>query len=194
MKKCEWCGRVSANLHCVLSLGTQYNICDKCNEANNEEICITCGEPIIGQGSIKGKCYGCSQAEYEEKQRKAEEVANGVDSELMDFYSNGVEFTEEDYEKWVTFGQGNFSPEYRKRCRQNWIREKLVEQGGWSPVLVEKNLDAIESLMEKHMSKVIDRKYMIVYYDSKVRKQKIRQFIDHIGNIFIVEKKKSKDI
>lgn len=189
MKKCDWCGRVSQTLYPVMSLGTDYNICDKCKKANDEEICIECGEPIIGQGSIKGKCYGCSQAEYEEKQRKAEEIANGVDGELLSFYTSDVEFTEADYERWVTFGQGNFSPAYMRKCRQNWIREKLVTNGGWSPVLVETNMDAIETLMERHMSKVIEKKYAIVYYDSKNRKQKIRQFVDHIGHIFIIEKK-----
>lgn len=189
MARCDWCDRETDKLYPVTSLGTDYNICESCKKAHDNEVCIKCGETIIGQGSIKGKCYSCFQSEYEEKQRREEELASGVSSELLEYYSSGVEFTEEDYEQWVTFGQGNFTPEYLKRCRQNWLRIKLVEQGGWSPALVEQHLDEIESLMEKHISKVMNRKYLIVYYDGKTSRQKIRQFIDHIGNIFLIEKK-----
>lgn len=188
MKKCEWCGRNSENTHNVMSLGTEYKVCDKCIEASKNEVCIKCGETLTG-GSIKGKCYGCSQEEYEATQRKAEEMANGVDIDLVDFYSNGVEFTEEDYERWVTFGQGNFSPDYMKKCRQNWIKEKLIGQGGWTRELIENNITELESLMEKHMSKIVEKKYSMVYYDGKTKGQKIRQFVDRKGNIFIVERK-----
>ncbi len=189
MNKCDWCGKETEKTYKVSSLGNDYQVCSNCKQANDNEVCIKCGEPITGHGSINGLCYGCSQAKYEEEQRREEEVASGVALELLEAYSNGVEFTEEDYNQWVTFGQGNFTPQYLKQCRQNWLRRKLVDQGGWSKELVESNLDQIEALMEKHISKVLDGRYMLVYYDSKNKKQRIRQFIDHTGNIFIVEKK-----
>lgn len=189
MTKCEWCNSETEKLFKVSSLGTEYNVCKSCYDASEAEICIKCKGPITGHGSIKGLCYGCSQAEYEDKQRKEEELASGVALELLEAYSNGVEITEEDYNHWMTFSQGTFSPAYLKECRQNWLRKKLIEQGGWSSDLVESNLDAIESLMEKHISKVLNGKYMLVYYDPKNTKQRIRQFIDHTGHIFLVEKK-----
>lgn len=188
MSKCEWCGKETDKTMTVTSLGNSYNVCKTCYEANENETCIKCGNPIIGH-SICGLCYGCSQAAYEDKRRHEEELASGVAYELLESYSNGVEFTEDDYNAWVTFGQGNFTPQYLKQCRQNWLRRKLVDQGGWSADLVESNLDAIEALMEKHISKVMNGTYMLVYYDPKKTKQRIRQFIDHTGKIFLVEKK-----
>lgn len=118
MGKCEWCGKKADVLTKVSSLGTAYKICNLCQAAHESDICISCGETIIGDGSIKGRCYACSQADYEERQREAEKIANEV-ADYSDIYSTGIEMTEEDYERWVTFGQGNFTPEYKKRCRQD---------------------------------------------------------------------------
>lgn len=191
MSTCQWCGKEINKTFKVSSLGNQYEVCSKCYQANQDEICIRCGEPITGHGSINGLCYGCSQKDYEEKQRREEELSSGVALELLEAYSTGIELTEDDYNWWVTFGQGNFTPQYLKQCRQNWLRKRLTGDGGWSKELVENNLDAIESLMEKHISKVLDGKYMLIYYDSKNSsgKKRIRQFIDKSGNIFLVEKK-----
>ena len=190
MARCDWCKKSAENMHTVVSLGTTYKVCDKCKSAHDNEVCIECGQPIMGQMSIKGKCQACAQEEYEEKQRKAEEMANGINSEeYMYIYTSGVEFTEEDYERWVTFGQGNFTPEKSRMHKRNWLRKRLVEQGGWSKELVEENLDNIEKLMDKHISKVIDRKYVMVYYDGK-QGTRITQFVDRIGNIFLIDRKK----
>lgn len=187
MGKCAWCGKMATELEKVMSLGNSYNICAKCKEAFDNEECIKCGEQVTGSNSIKGMCYGCSQDEYDEQQRKIEEMANGVASEQIDTYLTEFEFTEADYERWVTFGQGNFSPAYRKKCRHNWIRAKLVGEYGWSAEIVEGSINEIESLLERYMSKVIDKRYKIVYYDPSNKGQRIRQFVDRIGNIFIVE-------
>lgn len=189
MEYCDWCQVQTDKLHKVESLGNTYHVCNRCYAASINEVCILCGEPVVGQMCIKGMCYACSQLEYAERQRKEEELANGVAQELLEAYSNGVEFTEEDFQHWMTFGQGNFTPEKLKQSRLNWLRKKLIEQGGWSTELVEDNLDIIETLMTKYLSKVMDRKYLLVYYDSKNTKQRIRQFVDHIGNIFLIEKK-----
>lgn len=189
MAKCEWCGADTNKTYKVLSLGNAYNVCSKCKTAHDDETCIKCNGPIIGQGSLMGMCYSCAQEIYHEKQLKNEEAANGVALELLEAFDNGVEFTEKDYEEWVTFGQGDVTPAYVKRCRQNWLRMKLVTQGGWSAELVEKHLDDIENLMEKYLSKIMDSKYILVYYDGTNRKQRIREFIDKVGNIYLVEKK-----
>lgn len=189
MKRCEWCGKQSQEVFKVQSLGTEYSVCKSCRTAHQDETCIICGESTSA-GSIKGRCYGCSQADYEERQRKAEEVANGVDMDLFEFYSNGVEFTEQDYNEWVTFSQGDITPEKRKRTRRNWIRKKLLDEGKWTTQMVEENLDDLEYLLERYMAKIINDRYAIAYYDGKNKAQKrIRQFIDHRGNVFIVEKK-----
>lgn len=189
MTNCDWCGAQTSKAHKVMSLGNSYNVCDKCFEAHENEVCIKCGGPIIGQGSLMGLCHGCAQEIYHKQQLKNEEAANGVALELLEAFDNGVEFTEKDYEEWVTFGQGDVTPAYVKRCRQNWLRMKLVTQGGWSAELVESNLEQIEGLMEKYLSKIMDSKYILVYYDGTNRKQRIREFIDKTGNIYLVEKK-----
>ena len=187
MKKCEWCGKPSVKLNQAMSLGTMYSVCDKCFKAHTDEVCIICGDPVVGT-SVKGKCLSCSQEEYEEKQRKAEEMAIGVDSSLLEIYATGVEFTEADYERWVTFGQGNFTPEYARQCKRNWLRNKLVNQGGWDPAIVDSKMDAIESLMDKYTSSIFDGKYVLVYYDGKNTKNRIRQFISKVDNIFLIER------
>lgn len=187
MAICEWCGKNSASTHPVMSLGNRYSICDDCYKAHKDEMCIKCGSPIYGQGSIKGKCQACVQEEYEEEQRKEEEEANGVAAELLEIYSSGVEFTEEDFEQWLTFGQGNFTPERSRACRQDWLRKRLTEQGDWSLELVNANMADIEKLMERHISNVIDRKYIMVYYDGSKR-VKIVQFVDRVGNIYLIDR------
>lgn len=190
MKRCEWCERPTTDLNSVTSLGTMYKVCNKCKEAHESETCIKCGESVIGAGSIKGKCYACSQEEYEEKQRRADEVAAGVDMDLMDFYTSDVEFTEEDYERWVTFSQVEITPEERRRRRQMWITEKLTGHNGWTPQLLAKYADELEELVARYIAKLITNKYTIVYYDSKNKKQRIRQFVDCRGKVFVIEVKK----
>lgn len=189
MANCEWCGREVSKPHIVMTLGNKYKVCDICNEAHEDETCIKCNGPIIGQGSLMGLCHSCAQEIYHEQQLKKEEEANGVALDLLEAFDNGVEFTEKDYEEWVTFGQGDITPAYVKRCRQNWLRIKLVAQHGWSADLVEEHLECLEFLMDKYISKIIDNKYILVYYDGTNRKQKIREFIDKIGNIYLVEKR-----
>lgn len=170
-----------------MSLGTKYNICNTCNKAFEDEVCIVCGQPIIGQLSIKGKCQACSQEEYEEKQRKIEEAANGID-DGSELYYSGVEFTEEDYERWVTFGQGNFTPERIRQNKLEWLRKRLAGQGGWSKELIDANIDSIEQLMDKHASRVREGRYLIVYYDGS-KGTRVTEFVDKIGHIFMIKRK-----
>ena len=189
MSRCDWCKAESEKLYSISQLGNTYNICGKCKTASDNGVCIKCGNPVGVEGAAtEGKCQSCAISEYEEEQRKQEELDAGVAQELLDLYSSGVEFTEKDYEEWLTFGQGTFSPAYMRECRINWLRKKLVDQGGWSSELVESHMDAILTLMERHISKVIRRKYMIVYVDPNKRTHRHLNIIDNIDNIFIIDR------
>lgn len=192
MKRCDWCNNIVDELLDVSSLGREYQICSSCSEKYSNNICIKCGSKlgvVEAEADLMGMCPGCYQEHHAQRMRKANEVACGVDAEVLAIYTSGIEFTEQDYERWVIFGQGNFTPEYRRKCRIAWLKEKLPEQSGWTPEIIENNINDIEALMDRYISKIINKKYIMVYYNPKDgEKEKIKDFVDVSGDIYIVGK------
>ena len=188
MKKCDWCGRITVNTKEVESLGEIYNVCSKCFLENQENICINCGEPIGYEAGIKGMCSNCFDAQYEEKQRKKEEMVAGVDLETYEIYASCVEFTEEDYEKWVTFGQTKLSPEVMKKFRLIWLKHKLKNSPTWSEDLVKEKFDDIERVINGNLSKLTTGGLILVNIDGKAKGNRITEFVANSGTVYLVKK------
>ena len=183
---CDWCKKETDKLYALNDLGNTYNVCNECRTSYGNNVCRKCGN-TSNVYLYMGLCHFCSQDEERKRSIEEEEMNSGVALELLQAYANGVEFTEEDFQHWMTFSQGTFSPQYLKMCRQNWLREKLVKQGGWDADVVESNMESIETIMSRHVSKVMSGTYVLVNYNGVDNKQ-LRTYIDKENNILLVKK------
>ena len=184
--RCDWCGAEVDKLQSVFSGGESYNLCSKCYTSEKNSVCRICGTSSTLY-MYKGVCTVCSQDIMVEEATAEEERDMGVALEMLEAFSNGVEFTEEDFIHWMTFSQGTFSPAYLKRIKRDWLMKKLSKQGGWSEKLVEDNLADIEVIMERHSSKIIKGTYVLVYFNAADGHTK-RLCVDQHHNIMLVEK------
>lgn len=171
-------------------MGNTYQICKACEKIYKEGICRVCGQPL-GFNAIEGKCLLCTQTDYAEDRRKQEEVNNGVDLESHMIYSSSSEFTDEDYEKWMTFGQGNFTVERRLRLRKKWVLNKLTGVNGWTAELIEQNYPDIEKILDRNFSKLLGKKYILIHMG--VCNIKFVTCVDREGLIVLINTKQSEE-
>ena len=189
MKKCDWCGRLVTNPKQVESLGEMYRVCDTCFDANANDTCIKCGKALGWESGRKGLCADCFEEQYEESQRKNEEMLAGIDIETYSIYTSEIEFTEEDYERWVTCGQGNFTPDNMKKYRLIWLKSKLSGSPTWTSELVEEKFDDIEKLLNGNLSKLTSGGFILINRDSKAKGPRITEFINKSGTVYLIKKK-----
>lgn len=187
MEYCDWCKKSSKSLVKVSSLGNDYKVCPECHTAFSNGVCRVCGE-TLGLNSLEGCCILCAQRDFYEVKKKQEEVSNGLDPEIQKLYSSSSIIDENDFNRWMTFGQGNFTPESQKRNRQNWIRNKLSTSEFWTPELIELNMDDIEILMDRNFSKIFGRKYVIIYM-TESNAYKFVECVDKEGRVLLVDVK-----
>lgn len=186
MKMCEWCGLELDNVNTYEVLGTKYTICDKCVQASDNDVCITCGEPLYGQMAIKGECCGCQQIRAAKAEKKRSEIMNGLDIDALSELTSSVTFTEEDYDKWVTFGQGNFTPELRRKHRKDWIKNKLMTESNWSEELFNNNEEDLDFLIDNYSNKMFNKSYSFAIKGTKIARTGIN-IIAQKGNVMIIE-------
>ena len=136
---CDWCRNDSAVLKTYEVFGIEYNICEKCLEAHEKGVCIECGEPLDDDVALNGKCSGCQQISEARTEKKRYEESNGLGSNALDDLTNSEKMTEDDFNSWLTFGQGNFSPETRATNRHRWISEKISNDLHWSEKDIKNN-------------------------------------------------------
>lgn len=184
MGYCSWCHKETDRLTSDNVGGELVMICRDCHEKVSKSICRKCGDVYVT--GIEGMCLSCAQIENAKKAKKRSEILAGVDWDLISDCISDTEFTEEDYERWTTFGQGNFTPEIRRENRRRWIAEKLVGMG-YPLVIIENNLDDIESLLEEHFSKILKNKIKIVIRTSSTKSIRGLQLLARKNNVFIAK-------
>lgn len=183
MGACQWCGKEGSNLTNYSTLGNSNLICEDCLKIVKSGKCRVCGGPL-GSGSFAGKCLICTQLEYSENKRKEEEESAGVDTESLNKYSSGSEFTEADYEHWLTSGQGNFTPQKRAETRAKWLVRRLSDEPGWTNVLIAKHIGELFRLMDAKFDAMLNRnKYQIVILDGT---KEYKNIIYRVNSVAIV--------
>lgn len=193
MKYCEWCKHLTDKLTNYKSAGTglAYQICDKCLTAAEEETCRKCGQIILGK-DIAGLCTDCAQDESTEEQRKINEIAEGVNVDLLQEYTSELVFTESDYERWVVLSQKTYTREEIKRNRLAWLKNKLAKSKDWTNERIERNVDALAELIDKYSSNILKSSYMLIYYPEKPEpgfngKRPTASILDRIGDVILIE-------
>lgn len=161
MKTCDWCGESTPETYQTNSLGNTYHLCKKCKIRYTKGVCRVCNGPI-GNNAINGICLLCFQTGNTEEDKVKEEKSAGVDFESTHEYSTESEFTEEDFNDWMTFGQGNFSPQKRTENRRKWLYKKLCGKDNWTEALIDIYLPSLEKIIDKHFDKLLGDQYKIV--------------------------------
>ena len=183
MGACQWCGKESKNLKEYSTLGNLNHICEDCFKVASSGVCRVCGGPL-GSGSFEGKCLVCTQLEYSERKRIQEEQSYGVDAESIGQYGSTSEFTEEDYNHWMTFGQGNFTPQKRAETRAKWLVRRLANEPGWNNMLIAKHINELFALMDIKFDAMLNAtKYRIVMLDDSMDENKIIYRVNNVGII-----------
>lgn len=160
MGKCDWCGGDTTDLTKITDLGNQYNLCRRCLTRRSNRVCRVC-KGKLGNNSIMGICLGCVQLGYTESLRDEEEAKAGVDAYSVQQFSGSVTFTEQDFNDWMTFGQGNFTPARRTENRKKWLIKRFEGNPEWTKELIEFNIASIEKIMDRNFSKLQDKRYTL---------------------------------
>lgn len=186
--KCDWCKKEVEEITVYEVLGVDYEICGKCLKAKEEDLCITCLEPLYGQMTMNGECSGCQQIREAKSEKRRGEIMNGLGVDVLAELTHSVVFTEEDYERWVTFGQGNFTPEKRKQYRRNWIRNKLISECKWEEDIFDENVADIEYLLDNYSHKIFNKSCTFMINNKETKGLRGVNIIERKGNVMIIEK------
>ncbi|MEM4385429.1 MAG: hypothetical protein QXD03_02640 [Candidatus Anstonellales archaeon] len=153
MAYCDWCGVETNDL--IDYYGE--NLCRKCMDSFDNCICRTCGAPLVGI-VIAGECIECQQRKAIEKEKKRSELLEGLDCDIE--LTSSVEFTEADYERWVTFSVSG--DEYNTRLnRMVWLKSKLLNSG-WTIEDYTKNIVDLMDILEENYRSVFNPNVVII--------------------------------
>lgn len=184
MGYCDWCEK-EGNLRAYRVEGSIVNLCDNCIKAHENERCIVCGASLYGELSIRGRCSDCQQLKAAKEDKARNEVIDGLGVLELSKLTKDIEFTEKDYEEWVTTSGGYFNPETRRRNRRRWIRNKLVNQYGWTNEMFIENLKDIEEILDNYFFKIANEKCKLVL--AGTRGLKGVEIIVKKGNIIVIK-------
>lgn len=187
MPKCDWCKNEASKLTKYEVLNTEYSICDNCVAVSENDECINCEEPLNGEIAINGECSGCQQISSARVEKRRSEVMNGLGVDILAELTHSVIFTEADYEKWVTFSQGNFTPETRKAHRREWMKNKLTRESAWTPQLFDNNVEDIEYLLENYLHKIFNQCCTFMIKNNNSKGLRGLNIIAQKGNIMVVD-------
>ena len=191
MAKCSWCGKVTAKPQVIEAMDGSHRVCTSCAEKFNNNQCRKCGTTVSTDLLIQGMCMTCFQLQLNEKAKRQEEIARGVDREALDIIKSEVVFTDEDYEQWLTMGKA-FSPDDMKNSRELrrlWILVKLNASGVYDGTVISDNVADIETLLDRNLQKLINRRCRIVIANnSKLRREVLQEtVIDYEGQVYILD-------
>ncbi len=185
MRTCDWCESLSNEL--MNYEGSR--ICKECyNKATVKHVCRECGVSTPKQGMINGLCSRCFENSIKEKAERRERASLGIAS--SDMLSTDLVFTEDDYNKWVTYDPNNkgFSPEDFKKStvlRRLWIMTKLKAAGITDEDVINDNMEDIEYIIDKNFSKLINNKCKIVIITKMSDRRGITQCIGFRKRVYI---------
>lgn len=198
MIKCKWCKRKVNETEIkefTDIMGTTVNICESCYEkAVVGSTCIKCGKAVEPTMLMDGLCMSCSQIEMNRKAKEKEELLSGVDSTLASMVTSDMEFTQEDYEHWLTLRDDyRADGPYKNFARQSWILVKLSAAGITSETVQANDIESIETLLDRNLSKLIKNKCKLIIVNSAEARRSIFRdpdigdnILDYDHNVYII--------
>lgn len=146
--------------------------------------CTRCKKQVEPLLMTNGVCLDCMQLLMKEKSKIQEELKTGVDSSLINELTSDVEFDDNAFNHWLTFGQGNYSsPELNnnKELKRIWVMVKLNAAG----ITEQKYIRKLEKLFDKNfeMLKNVPCRIIVANNESEVDLSKV---IDRDENLYIV--------
>lgn len=189
MQTCEWC-------ECITNELKDYQgskICKTCNEKVTNSLCRKCGDAYPESLMLRGLCLSCLQIEETKRAVRREEAKIGI-SNYDEIVSAETEFTDEDFEKWMTYnpdGKGYSPKDFKESAllRRIWIMTKLNAVGIVDEVIINDNIADIEELIESNFSKLLHNKcrFYIINNMSDRKKTAGMTCIAHKNKVFIMK-------
>lgn len=186
--RCNWCKKESDKLEQRDTVGKIVYVCKECIAAEEADVCITCGNDLYGTYALNGECAECNQIREAESEKLRSEVMNGLGVDVLSKLTHSVVFTEEDYEKWVTFGQVSLSPERIRDNRRAWIKNKLIKECGWETEVFNANVEDIEWLLENHSSHIFKKNCTFMINNGNSRGLRALNIVAKHGKVMVVDK------
>ena len=192
-KICDFCGASKENLFPYRdAIGSNYNICEDCKDKVDSCVCRKCGSIVDPSFMIKGLCTNCIQADIHESSKRKEEARLGVSIEPDDsIIASDIEFSDEDYENWLTMGN-TFTPSDMKssvELRWIWILVKLNAAGVYDNKVILENFPDIEELLDRSFTRLLNNKCRILIGNTPELRQKVREstVIDYKNQVYILK-------
>lgn len=192
MGKCEWCNKEDELQSYTDAIGKTYNICNNCyTKVVENYTCRKCGNMVDPMLIINGLCTNCVQLDMQNKSRKQEEVRMGVDRNMLGTIISDVEFTDDEYERWMTMGSTYSSTDMKnnKTLRRLWIMVKLNSAGIYNEKIISDNFKYIETILDRNLSKLVNNKCKIIIGETSEARKIIRssEVIDFEESVYIIK-------
>lgn len=190
--RCKWCDKVTDNLlDYTDAIGESHKICKTCKTSVDNCECRKCGTVTDPSMMIDGLCTNCIQVKLREKSKKQEEARLGVSSELMENLTSDLEFTDDDYERWLLFGNA-FSPKDMKKSKELkrlWIMVKLNGAGIFDTNLLKQYFPDVETLLDRNFSKLVNNRCRILIGNTPQARKVVRtsEVIDYENEVYILK-------
>lgn len=196
-KECKFCGKEHSNLITHVEGGVKYDVCPNCFDAIIGHRCIQCGKPLDEGAAYFGRCISpCAQIYAFNEARDSYEKALGVKFDEPALYpsDNGepvLRFTQQDYEKWLTFDPDNrgFNTDNFKEShflRRLWIMLKLTAAGYTDEKTINDNMSDIEELLDSNITKIIGKKCRFsIFTPNDNRRLQGNTVLAHKGRVYL---------
>lgn len=185
MEDCEFCGCRLGTPEKRYVDGAEVLLCRKCAGMTDSNKCFVCEE--VSDPLINGRCIACSTLAAARAEKRRHEIANGLGVDALEMLTRDVVFTEEDYERWLAFGQGNFKPSNTKTTRKIWLHSKVVKDSGWSEQEFQDNIDTLTALLERNKDVFASPCRFMLYGGSGKSKKIVGTVIDKEKNVYLME-------
>lgn len=186
MSTCSWCNKEVSKIYNENVNGSEVSLCKHCHNCYENHECITCGEQIFDTFTINGECTACMQISSAATEKKRSEALNGLGINIISELTKSVVFTEDDYNKWLTFGQGNYTPEKYKTFRKTWIRTKIVCESGWTEEQFDENYSDIENIMINNSSTVFREPCQFILVDKNTKRKSGMMALAKSGKVYLM--------
>lgn len=207
MKRCAWCRKKVANLFDYENLiyGDISAVCKECYDSATANKCRRCNGDIDFAISLDGLCNNCMQVIANEKQKRKEEVFNGVTKKNIDEIIPDTAIEDKDYEMWMTLSNAFTCKDFEacmdmdnlktekavinaRALRKIWINVKFNASGIYDDDVISKNYDDIDEVLTRSFTKLVGNKCKLIISTLPGSTEILRnsKIIDYKGNVYII--------
>ena len=195
--ECQFCDTSTDKLTPHMEQGNTYYLCDDCLDKVTSCKCVKCGKPVDPTTTYSGRCIACAQIFMYEYQKDELENTLGLKFDEPALYpmdsdnNRWLRFSQEDYEKWLTFdpdNRGYNSQDFKSSffMRRLWVMLKLTAAGYTDNKVINDNMDDIIDMLDSNIGKIIGQKCKIhIAIDGNNKVLQTSKVLAHKGKVYL---------